>query len=511
MLAAFLAAADFARPAIDWHALAPEVIVTATIVVALLIDVSSSEDSRWTASSVAGIGLLGALVPVLTLAVDNTSRAMFGGGYVVDDFALVLKGLFLVAGYLTVLLSTNDIAEGDYAEGEYYLLILSSVLGMMVMASSRDLIGIFIALEMLSIPAYLLAGWRKRALTGNEAGMKYYLMGVFASAVMLYGMSLIFGGTGSTLLSRVGVAIDGSFGQEPVAVLGIIFVIVGFGFKVSAVPFHNWAPDTYEGAPTPVTAFLSVASKSAGFVAILELIYIGFFGRSDVIRPFMFVLAVATMTVGNVIALRQTNIVRLFAYSSVAQAGFILAPLAVFGVERTRGGIDGTTNQVLASVVTYLLIYTVMNLGVFAVIIAVSRKLHTGDITAWGGLWTYAPGLATAMAVFLFGLGGIPPAVGWFAKFQVFTAVIKGGTPLGYAMGVVMAVNSVVSLGYYLSIVRTMFMDDPPDGDTTPVRIPVALVAAVTLTVVATLVVGVLPGLVSDVADGAVFAFGAGR
>ncbi|MGI8754382.1 MAG: NADH-quinone oxidoreductase subunit N [Acidimicrobiales bacterium] len=492
------ATSGFARPAVDWHALAPEVIIVATIVVALLIDVTGSENSRWTASSVAGIGLLAAFIPLLTLAVDNSTRSLLGGGYVVDDFALLLKGLFVVAGYVTVLLSTNEIAEGDYAEGEYYVLLLSSVLGMMIMASSRDLIGIFIALEMLSIPAYLLAGWRKRALTGNEAGMKYYLMGVFASAVMLYGMSLIFGGTGSTLLSQIGVAIDGSFGQEPVAVLGIIFVIVGFGFKVSAVPFHNWAPDTYEGAPTPVTAFLSVASKSAGFVAILQLVFVGFYGRADIIRPFMFVLAVLTMTVGNVIALRQTNIVRLFAYSSVAQAGFILAPLAVFGVDR------GTNDQVLASVVTYLLLYTVMNLGVFAVIIAVSRKLHSGEIKAWGGLWTYAPGLATAMAVFLFGLGGIPPAVGWFAKFQVFTAVIKGGTALGYVTGVVMAVNSVVALGYYLSIVRTMFMDDVPDGDTMPVRLPVSLAAAVGLTVVATLVVGILPGIVSHVADGAV-------
>jgi len=493
----------FTRPHVDWHALAPEIVLTATIVVALLVDVTTSEHSRWTASSVAGIGLLAALVPLLTLGVSDDARSLFGGSYVVDDFALVLKGLFLVAGYLTVLLSTNEIGEGDYAEGEYYLLVLSSVLGMMVMASSRDLIGIFIALEMLSIPAYLLAGWRKRTLTGNEAGLKYYLMGVFASAVMLYGMSLIFGGTGSTLLSAVGHSVAGSFGNQPVAVLGIIFVIVGFGFKVSAVPFHNWAPDTYEGAPTPVTAFLSVASKSAGFVAILELIFIGFYGRSDIIRPFMFVLAVLTMSVGNVIALRQTNIVRLFAYSSVAQAGFILAPLAVVG---SKGA--GDSSQVLTSVITYLLIYTVMNLGAFGVIIAASRRLGTGDLTAWGGLWTYAPGLATAMAVFLFGLGGIPPAVGWWAKFEVFTAVIGGHTPLGYALAVVMAVNSVVSLAYYLSIVRTMFMDDVPDGDVTPVRVPLPLAAVVGLATLATLAVGIYPQVISHLADGATFAFG---
>ena len=504
MLATVLATTEaFTRPHVDWHAIAPEIILTVTIVLCLLVDVSTSEHSRWTASSVAGIGMLAALVPVFTLALDNHSRSMFGGAYVVDDFSLVLKGLFLVAGYLTVLLSTTTIGEGDYAEGEYYLLILSSVFGMLVMASSRDLIGIFVALEMLSIPAYLLAGWRKRTLTGNEAGMKYYLMGVFASAVMLYGMSLIFGGTGSTLLTKIGDATNAGFMNKPVATMGIIFVLVGFCFKVSAVPFHNWAPDTYEGAPTPVTAFLSVASKTAGFVAILELVFIGFLGRATIIAPFMFVLAVLTMTIGNVIALRQTNIVRLFAYSSVAQAGFILAPLAVVGAPH------GSAHDIISAVVGYAIIYTVVNLGAFAVIITVSRKLGTGDITAWGGLFSYAPGLATCMAVFLFSLGGIPPAVGWFAKFQLFHAVVGAHNNAGYAMGVVMAVNSVVSLGYYLSIVRTMFMDDVPDGDTTPVQIPFSLGLVVGLAVIGSLVVGFLPQLVGHLADGATFALGA--
>ena len=356
---------------------------------------------------------------------NGAAGVMFGGGYVVDDFSLVLKGLFLLAGYVTVLISTNHIAEGDYPEGEYYLLLLAAVFGMTVMSSSRDLITIFVAFEMLSIPTYLLAAWRKRTQTGIEAGMKYYLMGVFATGVMLYGMSLIFGGTGSTLIVEIGDQVAGSFGQKPVAVLGIIFTLVGFAFKVSAVPFQNWAPDTYEGAPTPVTAFLSVASKSAGFVAMLQLVFIGFFGRSDVIRPFMFILAVLTMTVGNVIALRQTNVVRLFAYSSVAQAGFILAPFAVVGA-----GSADTSAKVLSSIVLYLLIYTVVNLGAFAVIITVSRRTRSGELASWGGLFTYAPGLALAMAVFLFALGGIPPAVGWFAKFQLFTAVVSAHTAL---------------------------------------------------------------------------------
>jgi NADH-quinone oxidoreductase subunit N len=505
VLASLLAqTADFVRPDFDWHALAPELVLVGTIVLCLLVDVFTTEQSRWTASSIAGIGMLAALVPIFTLAYDNTDRVLFGGAFVIDDFSLVLSGLFLVAGYLTILLSTNYIAEGDYAEGEYYLMILSAVFGMVIMASARDLIGIFIALEMLSIPAYLVAGWRKRTLTGNEAGMKYYLMGVFASAVMLYGMSLIFGGTGSTILADIGSQVNANFMDEPIAVLGIIFVLVGFAFKVSAVPFQNWAPDTYEGAPTPVTAFLSVASKTAGFVAILSLIYVGFAGQADIIRPFMFILATLTMTVGNVIALRQTNVVRLFAYSSVAQAGFILAPLSVFGVSAR------SSHDVLIAVVTYVIIYTVVNLGAFAVIIAVSRRTGTGEIASWGGLWTYAPQLAIAMAAFLFALAGIPIAAGWFAKFAAFTAVVSGDTGLGYSMGVVMAVNSVIALGYYLSLVRVMFMDDVPDGDVTPIRVPVTLGVVVGAALIFTLAVGIYPSLVTDLAKGATLAFAPG-
>jgi len=492
----------FIRPSVDWHALAPEVVLTATIVVLLLVDLLSDERNKWATSSIAGIGLLASLVPVITMAVDGADRLMFGGAYAVDDFALVMKGLFIVAGYLTVLLSTNYIAEGDYWEGEYYLLLVASVLGMTVMASARDLITMFVALEMLSIPAYLLAGWRKRELTGNEASLKYYLMGVFASAVMLYGMSLIYGGTNTTLLREIGQQIDGSFGRSPIAALGIVFVLVGFGFKVSAVPFHNWAPDTYEGSPTPVTAFLSVASKSAGFVAILQLVFIAFLGRSSVVAPMMWILAALTMTIGNLIALRQTNIVRLFAYSSVAQAGFILAPLAV------AGHSPSVSRSALQAVVGYLLIYTIVNLGAFAVILAVSRKTRSGEIASWGGLFEYAPGLAVSMAVFLFALAGIPPLVGWFAKFQVFRAVLGQGSWSGAALGVVVAVNSVISLYYYANIARVMFMETPPDGDRTPVRIPVALTAAVGIAVLATVVVGFVPGLVGDLSKHATFALG---
>jgi NADH-quinone oxidoreductase subunit N len=357
----------FEAPSLDYHALAPEIVLFATFLVVFFADLAGDR-FKPVLASLTGIGLLAALVPVLTLGIDEAGmRSMFGGGYVVDDFSLVLKGLFVLAAYVVVLLSTNYVAEGDYWEGEYYLMVIASTLGMVVMASSRDLIGIFVALELLSIPAYMLAAWRKRDAKSNEAGLKYYLMGVFATAVMLYGMSLIFGITGSTDLADIGVALD--TGESlPALTLAIVFVVVGFGFKVSAVPFHAWAPDTYEGAPTPITAFLSVSSKAAGFVALASLTLVGFWGQSEVWQPLFWVLSAASMTIGNLVALRQTNIVRLFAYSSVAQGGYILAPLAVAGES-----LEARATSIGAMVV-YLLIYGAMNLGAFAVVIAVARK-----------------------------------------------------------------------------------------------------------------------------------------
>ncbi len=472
----------FLRPEVDWHAFAPEVVLVGALVAVLLVDLFTPSGSRGIVPQVAGIGLLAALVPVLTLALDGADRAMFGGAYAVDNFSLVLKALFLLSGYVVVLLSTNYVAEGDYAEGEYYFLLLSSILGMTVMASARDLVSIFVALELLSIPAYMLAGWRKRDLHSNEAGVKYYLMGVFASAVMLYGMSLLYGLSGSTLLTDIGAAVAGP-DSRPLVTLGVVLVVVGFAFKVSAVPFHTWAPDTYEGAPTPVTAFLAVSSKAAGFVALLQLVLIAFIGRDDLIGPLMWVLAALTMTVGNLIALRQTNIIRLLAYSGVAQAGFMLAPLAVVGTNPAGA---------LRAVVTYLLIYAAMNLGAFAVVLAVARKTRSAEISTWGGLFEYAPGLTVLMTVFLFSLAGIPPLGGWLAKFVVFRSLVQPDlTAGGVTLAVVVGVNSVIALYYYANIAREMWMKPVPDGDRTPVRVPVSLGAALALSVTITVAFGV--------------------
>ncbi|MFT7475958.1 MAG: NADH-quinone oxidoreductase subunit N [Verrucomicrobiales bacterium] len=489
-----LAQVGFDRPEIDWHAVAPELTLLGFGVLLTLLDAIFLERGRKLTSTLAGIGLLAALIPVITLAIDGQDRVMFGGAYVVDNFALIMKALFLLSGYVVVLMSTNYIAEGDYWENEYYGMLVSSILGMILMASARDLISIFVALELLSIPAYLMATWRKRDLRSNEAGIKYYLMGVFASAIMLYGMSLLYGVSGSTVLADIGETVNAGESSSIIS-LAIVFVIVGFAFKVSAVPFHTWAPDTYEGAPTPVTAFLAVASKAAGFVALVQLIFVGFWGRSEVYEPLMWILAAASMTVGNLVALRQTNMVRMMAYSGIASAGYIMAPLAIAG---TSGSIG---DEALRAIVTYLVIYAAMNLGVFAVIMAIARKTRSAEISSYAGLFHYAPGLTVAMTVFLMALAGIPPLGGWWAKFVVFRALINADTSWGYVLAVVAAVNSVVALYYYLGVLRTMWADDAPDGDITPIRIPASLIAAVALTAFATLAFGVWPALVDNVSN----------
>ena len=488
----------FSSPVIDYHALAPELVLAAGICVVLLVDLFVPDHRRWITGTLSGLFLLGALLPIVTLAVigDDVRSSISGEGitgrYVVDNFALVLKALFLLAAYIVVLLSAHEIEEGGYYQGEFYVLLLSSVLGMVMMASARDLVSVFIALEFLSIPAYMMAAWKKRDRKSNEAGVKYYLLGVFASAVMLYGMSLLYGIAGSTLLTDVGKAITLEGDKVGVQVLGVVFVIVGFAFKVSAVPFHTWAPDTYEGAPTPVTAFLSVGSKAAGFVGLVLMVYLAFPEARDVYRPFLWVMAALTMTIGNLVALKQTNIVRMLAYSSVSQGGFIMMPLAM-------AFTDGSQEASLRAVVVYLIIYAATNLGAFAVVIAVSRKTRSGEISSFGGLFSYAPGLAVLMTLFLASLAGIPPLGGWYAKFGAFKAVLDAAGGWGYTIAIIGAVNAVIATAYYMSVMREMWMKPAPDGDVTPIRVHGSVQAALVICGVATLVLGVLPGLIAKV------------
>ena len=478
------------NPNIDFHALAPEIVLTGTIIVVLLVDLLT--DRVELPPRLAAVGVLGALVPVFTLAADGADRSMFGGAYVVDNYALAFKGFFLIVAYISLLVSFDYIGEGDYYRGEYYVLLLTSVLGMTVMASARDLVSLFVALETITIPTFVMAGWRKHDTKSNEAAIKYYLIGVISSAVMLYGMSLIYGLANSTLLSDIGKFAAGN--APSLFAVGVFLTLVGFAFKVSAVPFHFWAPDTYEGAPTPVTAFLSVASKAGGFVAILTIVRFGFFGSDDSWEPILWLLAAASMTLGNLAALRQKNIVRMLAYSSIAQGGFILVPLAVAG--------DVKGDSAWQAVVIYLFIYGAMNLGAFAAVIAAARRTRSAEISSFAGLGRTDPGLGLMTSIFLFSLAGIPPLAGWFAKFVMFRAVFDAGTTAAVVLGVIAAVNSVVAFFYYAGITREIWFREPADG-VTPSRAPtpLALNLAMVIATGVLLVIGVYPQFFARVGE----------
>ena len=488
-------AAQWVAPTIDYFGLAPELVLAGGLCLVLMLDLFIDERKKWMLTAITSFTLLAAMVPVLMLALSETEvRTMFDGRYVVDNFSLVMKAVFLLAGYVVVLLSSSHIEQGEYWRGEYWFLLLTSLLGMLMMASSRDLVSIFVALEFLSIPAYMLAAWRKRDPKSNEAGVKYFLLGVFASAVMLYGMSLMYGVANSTLLTEIGAKITATGEFSAVHALAVVFVVVGFAFKVSAVPFHTWAPDTYEGAPTPVTAFLSVASKAAGFVALVVLLYTAFPLAQDIWQPFIWVLSALTMTVGNVLALKQHNIVRMIAYSSISQGGFVLMPLAV-------AGLAGSGTTALRSVVLYMIVYAATNLGVFAIILAVANKTRSGEISSYGGLFSYAPTLGVLMTLFLASLAGIPPLGGWIAKFVAFQSLIQSQSTWGYALAFVGAVNSVVAFGYYGNVMREIWMRPVPDSDTTLISVPGSLKLALVITAGATLVFGILPGVGLQFAD----------
>jgi NADH-quinone oxidoreductase subunit N len=484
------------NPTVDFHAFAPEIVLSATILVVLLADLIWPDRSRFVSSRLASVGVLAALIPVITLAADGANRSMFDGAYVVDNYALALKAFFLIVAYVSLLVAVDYIGDGDYYQGEFYFLLLASVLGMTVMASARDLISIFVALELITIPTFVLAGWRKHDGGSNEAAIKYFLIGVLSTAVMLYGMSIVYGETGgSTLLSDISRYIAQN-PTPPLFAVAIFLTIGGFAFKVSAVPFHFWTPDTYQGAPTPVTAFLSVASKAGGFVALLTIVRFGFFPSQDSWEPALWVLAAASMIYGNLVALRQTNIVRMLAYSSIAQGGFILVPLAVAG--------DGDAARAsFEAVVIYLLIYGAMNLGAFAVVIAVARRTRSAEISSYDGLGQKMPGLAVTMSIFLFSLAGIPPFAGWFAKFVMFRAVFSAETPSAVVLGVIAAVMSVVAFFYYARVALNMWFHEPsPELVNTPDRAPTpALAVAIGIATAVVVVVGVYPQFFARVGE----------
>jgi NADH-quinone oxidoreductase subunit N len=482
---------------IDYLAIAPELVIIATMVLVLALDLILPREQKYWTATVAVAGTALALIPLGLLAVNGEIISMFDGSYVVDEFALVLKGLFLVSGYVVFLMSHHYIESDRYYQGEYYFLLLASILGSLVMASARDLIVLFIGLELVTGPLYLLAGWRKGDAKSNEASMKYFILGVLSTAILLYGMSLLFGLTGEVGFAEIAVATEG-MADNPALIVAILFLIVGFGFKIAAVPFHFWAPDTYEGAPTPITAYLSVNSKAAGFVAMLIVMYMALPGASEIWAPALWLLAALSMTIGNLSALRQTNIVRLLAYSSVAQAGFMLVPFAAAAV----AGAD--LEEAFGATLIYLVIYAVMNLGAFAVVIAGARKTGSGEIAGWSGLARVDPVLGVVAGIFFFSLAGIPPLAGWFAKFEMFRSVMIAD-PATITLAVIAAVNAVIAFYYYAKVIKAVWLDDPvgefADGvEASPAG---SLKLALGIAVALTIAIGIYPSIAAFVGEAA--------
>ncbi|MGM0818579.1 MAG: NADH-quinone oxidoreductase subunit N, partial [Actinomycetota bacterium] len=393
---------------VDLFALAPELSVIVAALLILLVELALTGERKRAVNLIglAGVAVALAFTVALWADIGDGARAAFGNAFVVDQYALLFKSLFLSVALFVLLLSYRYLSEFRTYQGEYYVLLLGSFVGMLLMVSARDLVMLFVALELVSIPGFVMAGLRKFDLRSNEGSLKFFVMGVLSATILLFGMSVVYGVTGTTDLAGIAVALE-TTERLPLLLAAVLFVIVGFGFKVSAVPFHFWAPDTYQGSPVPVAAFLSVASKAAGFAGLLQVTFVAFAPLAEVWAPVLGVLAILTMSLGNLLALQQTNIVRLLAYSSIAHAGYMLVP---FGV---ASAADAALNRdAFRAVLIYLIAYAVMNSGAFAAVTAVTRSQSSRLVADYAGLGRRSPGLAAALSIFLLSLGGVPPLVG---------------------------------------------------------------------------------------------------
>ena len=427
----------------------------------------------------------------------------FGGMVRSDNFANYMRGIFAASGVITIWLSARYVQYNDIGFSEYYELILFATLGMMVMAAAGDFITFYLGLELMSISIYLMAGFMKLRLKSNEASFKYFLLGAFASAILLYGISIIYGATGSTDFTIIHDRLAARTGDNRILVLGLIMLTAGFGFKVAAVPFHMWTPDVYEGAPTPITAFMSVGPKLAA-VAVIIRVYISS-GIAPMVGdwlPLIWVLSALSMIVGNSVAVVQTNVKRMLGYSSIAHAGYLLIGVASAGAANAAGQ-PAVAETAVSGIMVYMVAYMFMNLGVFGVVVLLGDeddpREHLAD---YAGLAQRRPFIAMFMTILLLSLAGIPPTFGFIGKLEIFRVAMATG-PANVVLAVLGVLTSVAAAFYYLRIVAYMYMREP-EGEDLPVLLPHWDVYAVVLTTVATVGLGVAPALVLLMAEGAV-------
>ncbi len=463
--------------------LLPETVLTLGALGLLLLDVVLP---RLRALPTAATLVVLGVTLMLVAPMRDLDLRIANGFLAIDTFAWFMKLLFLAAAIVTVLMSHRYLEVEQVPRGEYCFLLLCATLGMMVMASAAELVTAFIGLETMAVCFYILTGYIKPNPRSNEAAVKYFLLGAFSLAMLLYGMSLLYGVTGETELARIGALVTGQSG-DPRLTLSIVLLVAGLGFKIAAVPFHLWAPDVYEGAPTPVAAFLSVGSKAAAFALILRLFAEGLAAaRADWSVIFQ-VLAFLTMTAGNIAALTQSNTKRMLAYSSVAHAGYLLI------------GVTAGTPRGIAAVLFYLAAYAAMQLGAFAVVVLLRRADVVGDeLRDLSGLHARQPLAAFAMLVCLLSLGGMPPTAGFMGKFRLFGAAIDAGH---VALAVAGVLNSVLSLYYYMRVVMFMYVRPAVPAAVEGVVVPPMLRVAMATAAAATLLLGLYPTLVFEAAD----------
>jgi NADH-quinone oxidoreductase subunit N len=468
---------------LDLATAAPEVVLTLVALAILTLDFVVPRGTRdW-------LGYLSVLGVVLTLVVLlrqwGVVRSAFSGQYLSDPFAIFFKVVFLLSAALILLMSVGYLEVEGIATGEFYALILFATLGMMLMVSAVDLLILYVGLEIMSICIYILAGFLKRERRSNEAALKYLLMGGFSSAVILYGMAMLYGLTGVTGLREIAAALTGDQLSNPTLIMAMVLLAAGFGFKIAAVPFHMYIPDVYEGAPTPVTALLAAASEIAGIAILLRVFLVAIPGIQDHWTLLFYVLSLITMTVGNTVAIVQSNIKRLLAYSSIAHIGYVLI-----------GVVAGHELGVSAALL-YTLAYAFMTLGAFAMVVLLCVGKVKGErIEDFTGLAQRSPVAAAVMLIFLLSLAGIPPTAGFVGKLYLFGAAIERGYVW---LAVVAVINSAISLFYYMKIAMVMYMRDLPEGGlalspSRPLRVALAIAVA------GTLIIGLYPGPFVDLA-----------
>jgi NADH-quinone oxidoreductase subunit N len=478
-----------AIPAINLAVIAPEVILSVVAMALLLINVFVKSEQKGYLGylSIAGIlGTLFTLIPAWGASIEG-----FSGAVIQDNFAIFFKVIFLISAAMSILITDKYLEREGCNQGEIYPLILFATVGMMLMASGTDLMTIFLGLEVLSVSLYVLAGFNRSNIKSNEAGLKYFLLGAFSTGFLLYGMALTYGATGTTKISKIAayISMNGVPASNLMLVAGMLLMATGFAFKIAAAPFHMWTPDVYEGAPTPMTAFMSVGPKAAGFAAFARVFLVAF----PVLKPewscLIWILAVLTMTVGNITALYQQNIKRMLAYSSIAHAGYIL-------VGFTAGNSVGT-----AGILFYMLSYAFMNIGAFAIIILVGKKgEENNNVSDYAGFGYRHPLLGIAMCIFLFSLAGIPPAAGFVGKFYLFSGAIQAGYIWLAVIGVL---NSAASVYYYLRVMVFMYFKDPTE-EFEWVKLTPAFALCLLIAVIGVLVPGTLPGVFLELAQKAV-------